>query len=91
MHLNSGSILVDLLMDSEGGKTAAGAGLLGKVSSLWDVLVVQFLRVGYVGLNIQGRTHVGDVINLYLVLTVLRLDEIIMGVSISRRAKRSDD
>lgn len=32
MHLNSGSILVDLLMDSEGGKTAAGAGLLGKVS-----------------------------------------------------------
>ena len=72
-------------------KTIGGADLLRKVRSLWDMLEVQLLIVGYIDLNVWGRVHTGNVISLSLVFKILRLEEITVGGHISRRAKRSDE
>lgn len=69
----------------------------GKVrSSLWDMLEVPLLIVGCIGLNIRegsytGQVKVWGIISLYLEFRTMRLDEITLGVSVGRRAKRSDD
>lgn len=83
-------------MDSRGERFQEELVCQGKVrSSLWDMLQVQLLMVGYTGLNIRGGIQIGGVQVLRVisctVLGTIRLDEVSLGVSAGRKAKRSDD
>lgn len=86
MQLNSGCILVDLLMESDEEKFQEELVCQGKVkSSLWDMIQVQLLIVGYTGLNIRGGIRIRRVQVLRVVsctvLGTIRLNEISLGVS----------